>query len=178
LRLYQVISRRSYYNFSTDMKNIPKQYFLIGGVVLVIAVAGLIFMSKKGKPADKIPSASEMFSNQEEQVIPTVDSSVKVSLNPQNNNREMTIIINGIPSGTSSVDYELSYDTVSQGLQGIIGTITIGSSETTAKKKVTLGTCSSGTCVYHQVQGKVKVSLKFSGSYGERIFNKDFSLTE
>jgi len=57
----------------------------------------------------------------------------------------------------------------------VIGTIALNS-ESEYLKKITLGTCSSGKCVYHEVVGKIKVSLKFTGSYGEKIFEKEYEL--
>ncbi|MGB9707208.1 MAG: hypothetical protein ACPL1D_00430 [Microgenomates group bacterium] len=109
-------------------------------------------------------------------LIPTVDNSVKVSLTSTMEGKEVLLLISNIPPGTNSIDYELSYQTVKQGLQGVIGTINLKNNENEIKKKITLGTCSSGTCVYHEVVGKINLSLKFIGDYGEKIFEKEYSL--
>lgn len=109
-------------------------------------------------------------------LIPTVDNSVKVSLTSTMEGKEVLLLISNIPPGTNSIDYELSYQTVKQGLQGVIGTINLKNNENEIKKKITLGTCSSGTCVYHEVIGKINLSLKFIGDYGEKIFEKEYSL--
>ena len=82
--------------------------------------------------------------------------------------------VGNIPKNTQSIDYELSYQTAQQGLQGVIGTVT--SEKDNFEKKLTLGTCSSGTCVYHQVVGKIKLTLKFTGEYGEKIFEKEYAI--
>jgi len=109
-----------------------------------------------------------------EMLIPTVDSSVKASLESLSGNKEVMLKMSGLPKGTSSVDYELSYQTAQQGLQGVIGTVTVEEGNSEYEKKLTLGTCSSGSCVYHQVVGKIKLTLKFNGDYGEKIFEKEF----
>jgi hypothetical protein len=43
-------------------------------------------------------------------------------------------------------------------------------------RKIVLGTCSSGTCRYHNIVGDVKVFMKFTGDYGSKVFEKEFSL--
>lgn len=146
-----------------------QQNLIIGAIVGVLLIIGIVvFFNNRG-------SQKTEETNTEEEAIPPVDASVKVDLTGTNSNRDVTISVKGIPKGTQTIDYELSYDTKAQGLQGVIGTITLDN-ETEAEKKITLGTCSSGTCVYHEVSGKIKVSLKFTGDYGERIFEKEYAL--
>ncbi|MDH7476419.1 MAG: hypothetical protein QHH09_03030 [Microgenomates group bacterium] len=150
------------------MKN-RKILILAGLVILIILV---LFMIVRPKQPDK---SAEMISPTPQSIIPTVDSSVKVDLESVSGNKEVVLTINNIPKGTQSIDYELSYATKSQGLQGIIGTIQIDN-ENEYKKTLTLGTCSSGTCVYHQVSGPIKVTLRFNGTYGQSLFEKDYQL--
>jgi len=152
------------------MKTEHKKYFLIGGLVLVLLIIGFLFFVKGKVSQEQVKEAEPT-----EQVLPTVDSSVKVSLSGVNANREVSLEVKNIPSKTESIDYELSYQTASQGLQGVIGTVTT-EGKSSKVKKLTLGTCSSGTCVYHQVVGKIKLTLKFTGEYGEKIFEKEYEL--
>ena len=105
--------------------------------------------------------------------IPTVDNTVKIDLINTLPGKEVLLTIDNIPQTTDTIDYELSYQTKNQGFQGIIGTIEVKNKKN-FQKKLTLGTCSSGTCVYHQVVGKIKLILKFNGSYGEKIFEKEY----
>lgn len=151
------------------MKPEQKKYLMIAGVVIVLLVIGywLFGRTKQTKTDNKEPLPTEM-------VIPTVDDSVKVSLEDAGNGKEVILKIENAPSGTESVDYELSYNTAQQGLQGVIGTLT--DSDSGYEKEITLGTCSSGTCVYHELVGKIKLSLKFSGSFGEKVFEKEYSI--
>ncbi len=152
------------------MKPEYKKYLMVGGVVVLLLIVGY-FIFSRGKSNQQDLSDIEPT----EEVLPTVDSSVKVSLEGVGGNKEVNLAVSSIPGNTESVDYELSYQTASQGLQGVIGTVvTTGKSE--LEKKLTLGTCSSGTCVYHQVVGKIKLTLKFSGDYGEKIFEKEYEL--
>ncbi len=149
-----------------------KKYLTIGIVVVLalvlVGVSGYLFSANKKQNSAVKPSPTEA-------VIPTIDSSVMVALASTSAGREVTLTIGRIPSGTESIDYELSYQTAKQGLQGVIGTITT-SGGADYKKELTLGTCSSGKCVYHQVVGKIKLTLKFSGSYGEKIFQKEYEI--
>lgn len=154
------------------MKLNRKTTMILGGIFLVLFIFSGYWLligrktTNNNKNEQMVPS---------ETVIPTVDSSVKVELTSPTKGKEVSLKIDSIPSGTTSIDYELSYQTAQQGLQGVIGTIPIeGQSE--YEKKLTLGTCSSGTCVYHQVVGKIKLTLKFNSDKGEKIFEKEFAI--
>jgi hypothetical protein len=156
------------------LKTIPKPY-LIGGAVVIVLILVVGIMSMNKKPAQE--QATEVTPTEEmEAVIPTVDPSVKVSLEGLNGNKEVELTIAGVPKDTTSVDYELSYLTRSQGTQGAIGTISVDDPSEDITREITLGTCSSGKCVYHEVEGSIKVTLKFTGEYGEQIFEKEFEL--
>ncbi len=152
------------------MKSKNKPVIVIAVIVVLVLIIGIIFMrSRKGTSANK---ESEILPTEE--LMPTVDSSVKVDLT-SSSKREALLSIDKIPNGTAAIEYSLSYETKQQGLQGVIGTISL-SDEDKYEKRITLGTCSSGSCVYHEVVGTIKLSLKFSGEYGDRIFEKDFQL--
>src|SRR3989344_1884687 len=150
---------------------LSKQQMMIGGVALVLLlIVGFFVLRGRGGQKDEAEETVV------EDLIPTVDASVKVALDAADaSNREVILTASNIPAGTSSVDYELAYQTAAQGLQGVIGTITSIKSRG-FEKTLTLGTCSSGACVYHQVVGKIKVTLKFNGDYGEKLFEKEFAL--
>ena len=153
------------------MKLNQKTMMVLGGVFLVLFIISGYWLLIGRKAVNKNKNEQVIPS---EAVIPTVDSAVKVDLTSVNG-KEVTLSIVGIPSGTTSIDYELSYQTAQQGLQGVIGTIQIAN-ESKYDKKLTLGTCSSGTCVYHQVVGKIKLTLRFTSDQGEKIFEKEYSL--
>lgn len=140
-------------------------------VVLVLVMVFIFF--RKGK-STQVQNANLQPT---EEVIPTVDSSVVVSLKNKIGSKDVVLSINGMPKATSSVEYSLSYSTVQQGIQGVIGTVKFDKNENSYEKSLVLGTCSSGTCVYHQVVGNITVSLKFSGNYGAKVFEKEFTLS-
>jgi len=156
------------------MKN-KKNILIIGAVGLVVLFCLLAIFFMRGNSSKTTQTTDQTVVNLEETPIPTIDSSVSVELTQPEGSKDVLLELSGIPMGTESVEYELSYSTLKQGLQGIVGTIqTEGKSD--FSKKLTLGTCSSGTCIYHDVEGSIKVSLRFMGSYGERLFDKEYSL--
>jgi len=106
--------------------------------------------------------------------LPSIDPSVKVDVVPLNLNREIKLTISHIPNGTHEIEYIISYETKDGGLQGVNSTAQIEGDG--FEKKITLGTCSSGSCVYHQVKGKIRVELSFRGDYGEKYFTREYDL--
>ena len=155
------------------MKLDKKKLMLIAGAVLTILIIGAVLISSR-KPEIKKPGNEELLPT--EVIIPTIDKSVKVSLISSSLGKEVTLQIKGIPSGTETIDYELSYQTAQQGLQGVIGTLQLKPAESEVDKTLTLGTCSYGTCVYHQVTGKIRLNLRFTGEYGDKVFEKEYQI--
>lgn len=158
-----------------DKLKSKNKMILIGGVLVVLLLVGIFYLNSKksdistSTPGDQLPT---------EVVVPTVDSSVKVSLTSVLQKQRVLLSITGMPSGTTSIEYELSYQTLQQGLQGILTPepISITSSQSKFSKELVLGTESSGRFVYHQVMGKINVNIKFNGSYGTKIFEKEFEV--
>lgn len=140
---------------------------LVGGV-LIVAV-GIFFFVSQQKP--KV--VETVVENTAEDVIPTVDASTKVEAEFFNGKREMQLKVSGMPKGTESVEAQIMYKTKQNIDQGTFGQIAV---DTGMSSKMTLGTCSSGRCVYHDVDGPIQVTIKFSGEYGEKVLTKDFSL--
>lgn len=150
-----------------------KNLLLIGGVVIVllILVGGYFVMSSKSnkkavQTEDVLPS---------EEAIPTVDSSVMVDLKATTGNKEVILTIKNPPKDTESIEYELSYLSKGTLPKGVIGTINL-EKPGDIERKITLGTCSSGTCVYDTGVESVKVSLKFNSPSGSKAFEKEYKL--
>ena len=102
------------------MKPDQKKLLVVGGIgVLVILV--VIYLVVAGKKTSKQETNGQMPT---EVVVPTVDSKVKVDL-ISSNRKEATLFIRGIPNGTTSITYELSYATKDGGLQGANGTVNL-----------------------------------------------------
>lgn len=155
------------------MKITKKTLIVCVVIVLLIMTAGFIISSSNKAKEKNVTRTSR---SDAEVIIPTTDASTTASLSTLNGGKEVTLILKGIPNGSQTVDYELSYSTKQQGFQGVIGTVSLTDSEKNFEKKITLGTCSSGKCVYHEVVGAIKVTLKFNGSYGEKILEKEFNI--
>ena len=148
------------------------QIFVIVVIILTLAVGFFLFL-KSNKPDSK---SNETLPQTE--ILPTVDSNVLVDLEADRKKQEVILTVSGIPAKTSTIEYELSYDADVDGEsvpRGAIGTFDIAG-EDSINKKITLGTCSSGTCKYDKGVEKVKVSLRFTGDYGVKIFEKEFDI--
>jgi hypothetical protein len=154
--------------------NYKKNVMIAGAVTLVIIIGVIMLMGRNAQTSKQSSTSQEQSDIQNEPTIAPVSSSVKVSLTPVKAGKEVKIMVANPPSGTEKMEYELSYDSSNRGSQGAIGELKGSSHDAT----VTLGTCSSGTCIYDSVTGPLKLSIKFSGSYGEQIFEKDYDLSQ
>lgn len=154
-----------------------KQLYIIGGVILVL-VASIAFMMFKGKNNQEVVEKESVFEESQEEIMP-VDSSVSVTIEGRT---EGVITVSGIPEGTEQIEYQLTYNKKNlvdgEGLQdGVFGRIDI-TNETEVEEEITFGTCSSGVCRYHDIDGPVSGSFLFTGSYGKRILEQKFDLEE
>lgn len=125
------------------------------------------------------------------ELIPTIDSSVKIDLKTLKKG-EISLTISNEPKKTNLIEFELTYNVLNndiseegEGLieQGVIGKCyqfngywQCGEADANSGRKIVLGTCSSGVCRYHNVVGNIKLVLKFSGDYGQKIFEKEYKL--
>ena len=151
-----------------------KRWLFSFSILLMIVVIIITFNRiGKGKKVNK-----KMEGKKEEQLIPTItEADIEVSLKSEIAGKEVMLLVGKIPQGTTTFDYELSYKTRDKGLQGVIGTVTSDEFVNASyHKKITLGTCSSGKCVYHNVVGQIDLTLKFYGNYGEKLFEKKYQL--
>jgi len=162
-----------------------KVYIVI--LFFVLFLFGFIFFIWKNKSFSKKETQSIVLPT--DVLISTVDSSVKVEFKSLKKG-EVVLIINNEPKGTETIDFELSYKALNndisegEGLidQGVIGkcykvdTSWQCGEETDSGRKIVLGTCSSGVCRYHNIAGPIKLNLKFSGSYGEKIYENEFKI--
>lgn len=159
-----------------------KKTIAVVAIAVILLLSGiLVFNSRKSKnqSLESLPTQN---------ILPTVDSSVEVELKSSTKKGEAILTIKNAPSGTKSIEYTISYDAESMEgeggpvPQGAIGKCTetrgvwLCGEPSEAGRKIVLGTCSSGVCRYHKIIGNVQVSLKFSGTYGEKIFEKGYEL--
>lgn len=170
------------------MKKDLKKYFLPAFILVLIIILFFIFKFSKSNTQTK-----KTINNIEptEEIIPTIDNSVKVNFQSLKKG-EALLKINNEPKGTSAIDFELSYLVVNndtrdggegQVEQGAIGKCyqinqewQCGEADNIGGRKIILGTCSSGVCRYHNIVSPIKVVLRFSGDYGQKIFQKEYQL--
>ncbi len=164
---------------------LKKNIFFLFIILLLLFILYILFFNNKKelKKNDKV--------EQKELIIPTVDNNVKVSLEKIRNG-EIKIIVYNASLNTENIDFEISYLVKNTDLeegnenemisQGVLGKCYLEKDKwycgtgLGTDKKIVLGTCSSGVCRYHNIVGPIKLNLKFSGSYGIRIFEKDYQL--
>lgn len=151
-----------------------KQIMIVGVIVILVVVAGFFLTRKSGMSNDIAQQPQDVLP--EEQAIPTVDASVQVELTADRLKREVTLSVTGIPSGTENIEYEMSYIADGNLPKGVIGAIEVGGKTSIEKDGITLGTCSSGACVYDKGVKSVQVNLKFTGDYGAKVFEKEFEI--
>ncbi|MEX1052579.1 MAG: hypothetical protein WEC80_01910 [Patescibacteria group bacterium] len=163
-----------------------KKILLISAIVLILIIAVIFFLTSKNT-SDGLES-QEQLTNTE--AIPIVDSSVIVSLIRGARSGEIILTVENAPEGTTSIEYQLTYDARSREEggsivpRGVIGKCVKQSGgnnnwsceQPNSGEAIVLGTCSSGTCVYDNITGDINAQLKFTGSYGDRIFEKDFQI--
>jgi len=163
-----------------------KTFIAITSVVFILIIVFVIFLIRNAGKGNL--QLQEQLTNTE--AIPTVDSNVKVDLVEGNRTGEVVLTVIDAPQGTTGIEYQLTYDAVSREEggsvvpRGVIGTCSqqFGASgkwlcqQPNNSEGIILGTCSSGACVYDNIKGDINVQLKFTGSYGEKIFEKDFSI--
>ena len=144
---------------------------VLSGVFLIVFILSSywLLIGRKTTVNNKIEQTTPS-----DTAIPTIDSSVKINLTPLSGGKEVMLSIKNIPKNTNNIEYILSYETVEGGLQGVNSTAEIIGSD--FEKKITLGTCSSGTCVYHNIKDKIKVELIFKGNGGDKYFTNEYAI--
>lgn len=169
------------------MKLNKKTTMILSGVFLVFFILSSywLFIGRKTSVNKTNDEAI-----QSDNIFPTVDSSVQVDLKSIKKG-EAILSINNAPNGTESIEFEMSYLVVNEdtgdGGDGTVSQGAIGKCDeensvwgcgepSSSGRKIILGTCSSGVCRYHNITGPIKVSLKFSGNYGKKIFTKEYNL--
>jgi len=147
-----------------------KNVFIVFSFIVFLGIGLILSLIFFRKPKSATQSKNLLPT---EVVIPTVDKSVIISLEKITSDKEVVLKIQNAPQGTESIEYTLFYNTSEQGIQGVNGVLE-ANSEQIYERKITLGTCSSGSCVYHNVVGKIKLNLRFIGNYGEKLFEKEY----
>lgn len=150
-----------------DKKNIVILSILL---LIVLAVSSYFIFFNKSTDKNQKKKEASVFEEAQEELI-EVDKSVEITIKGKT---EAEIKITAVPKGTSDISYQLSYNTKSGSVEGVFGSMDITDDEAT--KEITFGTCSSGACRYHEIDGPISGNFIFTGSYGERVRNQEFEL--
>jgi hypothetical protein len=136
--------------------------------ILIFVVMKILAPAEKPVTEDTVPTPTE--------ALPTVPDSVKVSLTAKNDNHVVLLGVVGLPDGTQSVEYELTYTTAAGLPRGVLGKIAVNGQSQVKRDDITLGTCSSGKCVFDQGVSAVSLTLKINSDKGSSVFSKSYSL--
>ncbi len=144
--------------------------------LVVIVLAGYLLTRPAAPPLVK--KTIQITQAPENEIIPTVGPEVQVSLKPITPKQEIKLTIEGVPEKTTSIEYELTYSTKEQESEGVFSTARPKEPATTFgtlfERQITLGTCSRNVCRYHAITSDMKVTVKFEGDYGSKLFQKEF----
>lgn len=142
------------------MKHLP--IFIIVGFILLLSLGGFIVFNlvSREKTSDSV----------QEQVIKELPLEGRpfVSLTPAKSGQELTLSVTKIPSGVSTLEYELVYNTASDIVQGVPGSVAVeGKEEIT--RNLTLGTCSSGVCRYDKGVKDTTLTIRLRDAKGKLV---------
>lgn len=148
-----------------------KKVLIIVGIFVVIMFLGVLMvingLNKKALSDQQTLPKSE--------ILPTVDSSVQVTLTANETKNKVALRAENFPNGTKTLEYELSYETA-ESTEGA-STLPIDVAGTDSfEREIRLGTCSASVCRDHVGVKKIKVNILFTGNYGKKIFEKEFDI--
>lgn len=151
-----------------------KKMMLIGLVVLiVIGIILYILWAKTMSYSTEEPEATPVPTT----VLPTVSDDVKAELTVSPGKKDVSLKIEGFPTETQSIEYELRYTTGSGLPRGVNGKITLNGEKEISRNNITLGSCSTGgKCTYDEGVTSIDVTLKFNSADGSSIYQKTFPL--
>lgn len=165
-------TKNQYINNQTEVVK-PKSN-LVKFAVIFLLIAGLIgggiLLLGKGRTSSIKESATPT------PFLPPADPRIKVDLQPKDKGKTVLLTISNYPEDVYLIEYELTYRSDKK-QEGVFGTIKLQLGETSISREITLGTCSSGRCVYHNLaDGKGLLTIKFNAKSGASRFQKEFQL--
>jgi len=145
-----------------------KSILIIAG--LIILLGGFLVKWRGGGKTEVAPSPTTSIALSE------VSEDVEVNLTSRYDKKAVILTISQIAPETTSIDYELSYETAKGLPRGVLGTLHLKGGEEKAEREILLGTCSRNVCVYDEGVKKVNLVLKFNSSSGSSQFQKEYEL--
>ncbi|MBL7159780.1 hypothetical protein ISS85_04845 [Candidatus Microgenomates bacterium] len=150
------------------MKN--KKTLIIIAVLAVLVIGSLFLKTKMSGKTEVVPTPTPTV------VLSKVDESVEVDLVSRSDGKAVTLTISQIPPETTSIDYELSYETGAGLPRGVLGTIHLEKGEEEVERKIDLGTCSRNVCTYDTGVETISLVLKFNSPDGSSQFQEEYEL--
>ncbi len=153
-----------------------KMTILYVGLVLLLGVTGFVVYNALfgGAP----PAQTTQNAIPTPVAMPTVDSSVSVTLTKSAKPYTVDLSVTGMNGKYTSVGYEFSYES-----KGLIKGVNSGSTpldvsgKSDFSREVYMGTCSRNDCTPDTGVTKVSVALEFTDTTGNKSqFSKDFDL--
>lgn len=147
----------------------------IAAVALVVIVSVAIFIQNRQKTA-----TPQIQQTPEEKAVEMKPEDIGLLLTPNSKNTEVTMKISDVTKFTH-FDYEMSYDAIVDGEavpKGAIGSGDVASGDSTIEKKITIGTCSSGTCKYDLGVKTINFIIRLTLKDGRTaVVKKDLNLS-
>lgn len=138
-------------------------------VVIVIGIAGYIFITGGSSSGPDIPTTAE------ENVIEMKATDIGLVLKPINNGQEVEVTITNLEK-VKSIEGSLEYEALEGSEKVSRGALVSISEEEVSEAKsgsgeitreITIGTCSSGTCKYDKGVEEVTAQLRINLTSGE-----------
>lgn len=143
---------------------------VFGGVIVLIAMGAFVVLGGRSQTSSKQPSSAQTT----DQTIPTIKpEDIGLVFSATADKKYVKFVINK-PDGIDSIDYDISYDaisddgqTVNQGLTGQLSKSDVQNSVLQTKNRE-LGTCSTGgKCRFDKGVKAVKLLLKITKNDGK-----------
>jgi len=166
--------------FIFRMQKNKKILIAIGLIVGAIVLVGVIINLTRPKTSVSVTKKTSKLAESQidSEAIPTVGPEVQVKIVSIDPKKVVKLVVDGVPSNTTSLEYEFIYSTSEQDSEGVFSTAKpkegLKSFPKSFEREITLGTCSRNVCRYHIITSKITVRLKFEGDYGSKLFQKDF----
>ncbi len=145
---------------------------IIAAIVLLGVLSGGFFVIRSSPKTQPQPSSTKKLNLD----LPDVNPAVVVNLQKTADGKSVVLTITHIPEGTTSIEYELSYNTEEGLPKGVLGEIELHGN-TQVERDILLGTCSAGgRCTYDTGVTQAKVVLIFHHPNGNSKFVKEYPL--
>lgn len=140
----------------------------VAGIILIATLTTFIFFNSRTKSDANNPPEERTVVKE----LP-LDQRPYTTLTPDNEGKELQLVITRIPSQVPTLEYELKYNRYEQEVKGdvpdgIPGTVSLDG-KTSLERKLTLATCSSGRCRYHKNVKDIVLTIRLRDAKGKLV---------